>query len=135
VPAHVPCSHRARRSTSMTALNCTDGMGFAARSKSVTVVHRFGFSNGRLTVGRWESAGAIGTLDLTEQLAAVASRDLLEFGYVSHWVNIGDPAATIRVAASWCCMTAQATAGSSSQHRLPKRVTTGAQQTLRRPAW
>jgi hypothetical protein len=63
----------------MTALNCADGMCFAARSKSVTVVHRFGFSNGRLTVSRWESAGAIGTLDLTEQLSAVASRDLLEF--------------------------------------------------------
>src|SRR5215831_13407954 len=60
---------------------------------------------GRITVGRWESAGVLGTIDLTGHLflPASASFILLNGGwflrgpsgqvYVPTWSNIGDPAA------------------------------------------
>jgi len=60
---------------------------------------------GRLTVGRWESAGVLGTIDLTGHifLPASASHTLLNGGfflrgptgqyYAMTWANIGDPAA------------------------------------------
>jgi hypothetical protein len=60
---------------------------------------------GRLTVGRWESAGVLGTIDITGQifLPASASFILLNGGmfirgpngqvYNMTWANIGDPAA------------------------------------------
>src|SRR5689334_20946210 len=60
---------------------------------------------GRLTVGRWESAGVLGTIDLTGHifLPASASFILLNGGmfirgpsgqvYNMTWANIGDPAA------------------------------------------
>src|SRR5215475_12407764 len=59
---------------------------------------------GRLTVGRWESAGVLGTIDLTGHifLPASASFILLNGGffirgpngqvYTTTWANIGDPA-------------------------------------------
>src|SRR5215475_147737 len=59
---------------------------------------------GRLTVGRWESAGVLGTIDLTGHifLPASASFILLNGGffirgpngqvYATTWANIGDPA-------------------------------------------
>ena len=59
---------------------------------------------GRLTVGRWESAGVLGTIDLTGHLflGASASFILLNGGffirwpggqfYATNWGNIGDPA-------------------------------------------
>jgi hypothetical protein len=59
---------------------------------------------GRLTVGRWESAGVLGTIDLTGHLLLPASASfiLLNGGffirgpggqvYTTTWANIGDPA-------------------------------------------
>src|SRR5262249_41535908 len=60
---------------------------------------------GRLTVGRWESAGVLGTIDITGQifLPASASFTLLNGGfflrgntgqyYAMQWSNLVDPAA------------------------------------------
>jgi hypothetical protein len=59
---------------------------------------------GRLTVGRWESAGVLGTIDITGQIFLPASGSfiLLNGGffirgntgqyYATTWANIGDPA-------------------------------------------
>src|SRR5262249_58508647 len=78
-----------------------DAAGGAARHMAWWMEHG---DLGRMTVGRWESAGVLGTIDLTGHLflPASASFILLNGGffirgpggqvYVPQWSSIGDPA-------------------------------------------
>ena len=92
---------------------------------------------GRLTVGRYESAGAITTIDLAGISAGASASMILVNGsflirdtdWQLYWLSVGAPSAIrlpTRAAPNCCAMTARPSAALWRRRRSAKLATTGA---------
>ena len=92
---------------------------------------------GRMTVGRWESAGVLGTIDLTGSIAFAASNSLILLNggfflrgptgqtYAMQWNQIGDPADNNPGRTEGVRYDSPSGTASSTRRPSPKQVTTG----------